>query len=1088
MAWTLSELFAQWGCLIVVNNSHWLSLIDNERFAELFIEELGWNQPISNEQEFLIASQSFSLIPIANFKGIQVWSCSSVPSSKIQREIDKELSKISTERLTIFYDSMGQNWRWPMSRESTGKGIIRLINHEHVKGNNTQSLLQRLQSIQIDLSSEEPSLVEMLLKLRRAFDADQVTKKFYREFSDYQNNLVSKIEGLESLRDKEWYSSLLLNRIMFIYFMQWKGFMDGDQNYLGNRLNQIKSIKGPNQFFGFFQDFLLPLFHKGLGAGEAITIPPEISSIVGKIPYVNGGIFSEHELEIGNDINIPDSAFAQIFSFFDNYQWHLDSRRTGNPNEINPDVLGYVFEQFINNKEVGAYYTKEDITEYMTSNTLVTNILYKIQEKSSINILLPLVANPERYVWPSLKYGEERRRDFERLMASQSPDKKSPEEIGLPGETCWETYKRFEFLENFRSAISSGKVNQLQDLVKWNIDLETLLIDLIDGIDTSEDVLMIWRILESTKIIDPTCGSGAFLFAALNQLEAIYAAILDIAEIHARTGKSKELVELLKDVAAHPSRNYFILKFSSQKNLFGVDLMPEATEIARLRLFLKLISTIEDFVDIEPLPDLEFNIKSGNLLIGITQSGHLDEYFDTLDSSSMIEDILNKRDHLADLWDNFAEAQERSHAEAIKAKKLLTSGTAILRQTLNELLYKKYSSNNRESLNEWINISSPFHWFIEFPEVFQNGGFDVVIGNPPYIAKNKVTYSTLGHKTSECPDIYAMCMERACQITKPDGTYSMIVMSSLVFSSKYKSLRQELSKKFQTRFISGFAKIPAALFEGVRVRNTIFVGMNFEQKLFSAPMHRWNQEYRPHLMSLIRYHQVGKSTDDSLLWPFVTSKVIADKLCDSKSTLRKSYLPKGPDLTYNKKGIHWDKSLGKMMPLFYKTNAYNRISVALIPPPVEDAQGKATTTTAQKLIWFKDEESRDLAFSLFNTKWIFTWWAMYGDDLNVTQDILLSFPVAFENISTADKKELLVLSKKLHDSMTASVKWKRNAGLKVGSWDVSNSKDILTELDLIWAKILGFNSDLSDLNFQYFSTVKTVAIEFENLDSDLEAV
>lgn len=1070
----------------MVNNSNWLSLIDNERFSELFIEELGWNQPISSEQHIPIASNSFKIIPIASYKGIQVWACNSVPSSKIQREIDKQLSKISTERLTIFYDPMSQNWRWPMSREATGKGIVRLINHEHVKGNNTQSLLQRLHSIQIDLRSEEPSLVEMLLKLRRAFDADQVTKKFYREFSDYQSNLVSKIEGLESLRDKEWYSSLLLNRIMFIYFMQWKGFMDGDQNYLGNRLKQINNIKGPNQFFGFFQDFLLPLFHKGLGAGEKITVPPEIASIVGKIPYVNGGIFSEHELEIRHDINIPDSAFAQIFSFFDNYQWHLDSRRTGNPNEINPDVLGYVFEQFINNKEVGAYYTKEDITEYMTSNTLVINILSKIQEKSSINVLLPIVANPERYIWPSLKYGEERREEFEKLISTDSPDRKSPEEIGLPGETIWETSKRFVYLDNFRSSILRGEVTQLQDLVKWNIDLETLLIDLLDGIDTSEDILMIWKILESTKIVDPTCGSGAFLFAALNQLEVIYSAVLDIAEIHARTGKSKELVELLKNVAAHPNRNYFILKFASQKNLFGVDLMPEATEIARLRLFLKLISTIDDFEDIEPLPDLEFNIKSGNLLIGITQGDQLDEYFDTLDSSTKIEEILNKRDHLADLWENFVGAQERSHAEAIKAKKLLNSGTIILRQTLNELSYMKYSSNSHEMLNNWIDNSSPFHWFIEFPEVFQNGGFDVVIGNPPYIAKGKVPYSTLGHRTSECPDIYAMCMERACQITKSDGTYSMIVMSSLVFSSKYKTLRQVLSNKFNTRFVSGFAKIPAALFEGVRVRNTIFLAMNFERRLYSAPMYRWNQEYRPHLMSLIRYHEVIKSADQSLLWPFVTSKLIADKLCDSKSTLRNFNLSKGPDLQYDKEGIHWDKTLGKMMPLFYKTNAYNRISVSLVPPPVEDAQGNAAITTAQKLMWFKDEESRDLAFSLFNTKWIFTWWAMYGDDLNVTQDILLSFPAEFEKISSTDKKNLLMLSKKLHESMTSSVKWKKNAGLKVGSWDVSKSRDILNELDLVWARIMGFTADLSELNFQYFSTVKTATIDEEEPDSVIE--
>jgi hypothetical protein len=188
----------------------------------------------------------------------------------------------------------------------------------------------------------------MLLRLRKAFDADQITKSFYKEFATYQKSLVSSINGLEKAAEKEWYSSLLLNRLMFIYFMQWKGFMDGNQNYLADRLDKIKKLQGPNQFYSFFKDFLLPLFHDGLGAGTKIEIPVEIAVMVGKIPYVNGGIFSEHELESKNEISISDAAFEEIFAFFDKYQWHLDSRRTGNPNEINPDVLGYVFEQFVN--------------------------------------------------------------------------------------------------------------------------------------------------------------------------------------------------------------------------------------------------------------------------------------------------------------------------------------------------------------------------------------------------------------------------------------------------------------------------------------------------------------------------------------------------------------------------------------------------------------------------------------------------------------------------------------------------------------------------------------------------------------------
>jgi hypothetical protein len=1061
------------------NDEKWLSLIDNAKFIELFVDGLGWNRSTATEIQLTVDDLKFIATPVAQYKGIQVWSCNKLPNAKIQREIDKAISKVSTERLTIFHDGIFQNWRWPMSRESSGNGITRLISHEHIKGQKTVSLLQRLQLIQIELESHEPNLVEMLVRLRKAFDADQVTKKFYREFSEYQKSLVTEITGLKSIEDREWYSSLLLNRIMFIYFMQWKGFMDGNQNYLADSLDKISNLKGPNQFYSFFRDFLLPLFHKGLGAGEKIGVPPEITEIVGRIPYINGGIFSQHELEAKNEVNIPDKAFAEIFGFFDNYQWHLDSRRTGNPKEINPDVLGYVFEQFVNNKEVGAYYTKEDITDYMTNNTLLITVIQKIKEGSSINVLLPLVQNPERYIWPSLKYGEENINQIPVESNISNMERKSPSNLGLPGETFWETSRRFKYLKSLRNAIDNGEITQVSDLVTWNLDLETLLVDLIDGIDTSDDVIRIWQILSELRVVDPTCGSGAFLFAALNQLESIYSVLLDVAEIHAKTGINKALNNLLSDIAKHPNRQYFILKHASQKNLFGVDLMREATEIARLRLFLKLISSIDEFEDIEPLPDLEFNIKSGNLLIGITQSSNLVNYISTLDASQKEEEIYLKRDHLAELWDNFLDAQEQSHAAATKAKKLLNSGIIILRDTLDELFYKGTKSDAEQSFTEWRIRSSPFHWFIEFPAVFKDGGFDVVLGNPPYISRNKINYSLEGHITSDSPDIYAMCMERSCQLTKSDGTYGMIVMSSLVFSSKYSKLREVLSKRFKTRYISGYAKIPAALFEGVKVRNTIFIGLNFEDKLYSAPMHRWIQDYRPHLMSLIRYNLVGKDVDKSLQWPFVTSKKISDGLRSHSGTLKQHTLARGPELSFAPRKVNWDKSSGKMVPLFYKTNAYNRISASILPPPVEDEDGNAASTSAQKFIWFRDEESRKLVFTLFNSKWMFAWWAMYGDDLNVTQDNLLSFPASLEIISVDDKKILLSVAEQLHEKMIKKVKWKKNAGLQVGSWDISECREELEKIDFIWAKILSLDSILPELYYQYFSTVKTSSAEID---------
>lgn len=120
----------------------WLEFIDSNRFSDLFIEELGWDRPITEKMNFSFGSEKFELEPVASYKGIQVWTCASVPNAMIQREIDKSISRISAERLLIFHDAINQNWRWPMSREASGKGIIRLVNHEHIRGQRTLSLIQ----------------------------------------------------------------------------------------------------------------------------------------------------------------------------------------------------------------------------------------------------------------------------------------------------------------------------------------------------------------------------------------------------------------------------------------------------------------------------------------------------------------------------------------------------------------------------------------------------------------------------------------------------------------------------------------------------------------------------------------------------------------------------------------------------------------------------------------------------------------------------------------------------------------------------------------------------------------------------------
>src|SRR5690349_9209099 len=103
-------------------------------------------------------------------------------------------------------------------------------------------------------------------------------------------------------------------------------------------------------FLTFYQYFLIALFHEGFAKEtRERTVDAELAVLLGTVPYLNGGLFDVHELEEQNPkLDIPDGAFERLFAFFDEWDWHLDTRPLRNDREINPDVLGYIFEKYIN--------------------------------------------------------------------------------------------------------------------------------------------------------------------------------------------------------------------------------------------------------------------------------------------------------------------------------------------------------------------------------------------------------------------------------------------------------------------------------------------------------------------------------------------------------------------------------------------------------------------------------------------------------------------------------------------------------------------------------------------------------------------
>src|SRR5207245_2110701 len=159
----------------------------------------------------------------------------------------------------------------------------------------------------------------------------------------------------------------------------------------------------------YYRYFLLRLFHEGLSEKQH---SPELEKLLGRVPYLNGGLFDVHVLERANPhIQIPDEAFERIFAFFGDFDWHLDDRPLKNDKEINPDVLGYIFEKYINQKQMGAYYTKEDITDYISKNMIIPH-LFDVARKHCAIAFEPgsavwrqLADNPDRYLYQAVRKG-----------------------------------------------------------------------------------------------------------------------------------------------------------------------------------------------------------------------------------------------------------------------------------------------------------------------------------------------------------------------------------------------------------------------------------------------------------------------------------------------------------------------------------------------------------------------------------------------------------------------------------------------------------------------------------------------------------
>jgi len=820
---------------------------------------------------------------------------------------------------------------------------------------------------------------------QQTFDLDAVVRRFYGQFKAQRATFQLFIQGIFPEADRETYASLMLNRLKFLYFMQKKGFLDSDTDYLPNRLRMIKEQNDEHTCICFYRHFLLPLFHHKLGT-DTCQQPVSLNILFGTIPALHCSLFNIHELERRNpDIQIADEAFAGLFTFFETYQWRLDERTPGINNEITPDILGYIFEQYVNQRQTGAYYTKKDVTEYITRNTIIP-FIFAAAEKKCPGALGPssdtwrqLQENPDRYIFASVQ--------------CTSP---------LPTETEHEYAVRRTHCAQVKARILSGEITSINDLITYNLDIRRFAHDVIMHCKEPGQLRAFYDSIRHITILDPTCGSGAFLLAALNILAPLYTACLD--HMQAMMEDADQCNEL--DVAQwdpmessifHESGSrYFILKSIITNNLYGVDIMQEAVEICKLRLLLELMAQIEHVEELEPLPGINFNIRSGNALFGfVTQD---------------------------DMKDAVA-------------------------------------------FEQWKQNYPPFHWYKEFDKIIREGGFDVIIGNPPYVEYSKIqqqyTLPREMYTTEACGNLYALCMERFVALSKPSSTTGLIVPLSIVSTSRMAPLRRILYSAYSHLWLNNYDTIPGTLFSGIVQRNTIVLAAKGEGKtgctMYTTRNQKWFVAERSRLFDMIPYMRIGLQPVFGLI-PKVSTPIelsILTRIQEQKIALT-NYTERDSTntLVYKRR---WSYFL-----LFADT-----IRGILLP------DGSTRQQQDVKILALQPHIDRYIFIALLSSNLFYFHYSVFSDFRHVNKADFAAFQFDYAHLSDIVGQILSGLGKTLMRSYLDNLEWRRcNYIGSIGECLVpfyrqGASKPIIDEIDHALAQHYGLTGEELDFVVNY---------------------
>jgi len=630
-------------------------------------------------------------------------------------------------------------------------------------------------------------------------------------------------------------------------------------------------------------------------------------------------------------------------------------------------------------------------------------------------------------------------------------------------------YRRHRCLE-IRKKLRNGEVHQINDLITLNLDIWQFARDAIVQCEDPELLRAFWHAIRNITVLDPTCGSGAFLFAALRILETLYSDCLErmkqfVEDLQGKKHHPEQFSDfkrVLEQIGKHPNERYFILKSIIINNLYGVDIMEEAVGICKLRLFLKLVAQVGKFEDIEPLPDIDFNIRAGNTLVGFASLEEIRRFQKGKLGFTEIEDELKQIKEDADLVEcayRQFRARQTEYGEHItpQDKENLREQLRKLTDRLDHFLAGEYSGENLDEpkkFDAWKASHQPFHWFAGFYGIMRNSGFDVIIGNPPYVSYTKVRseYEVKGFATEPCANLYALVIERGFRLTSRGGRFGMIVPIASVSTDSMKELQSIYKKQAIQQWHSHFATRPGKLFMGVDMNLTITLAVvdplttesvTTEPDVFSTTYHRWRngvESDRDSLFQRIEYLKLSVPKSHSNSFPKTGKDIeagILNKLCSHNRKFKDFYTSGGKLIYYHSGGRYWRKALPEKLSSHYKG-----VSV--------------------------DSHIASIAFCLLNSQLFYWYWIINSNCMDVVSREVDEMPIFNfsppPDIFTNLQSEILRAY-----SRHSEIRQRRGAIILKDetNFDVKHCKPIIDEIDRVLARHYGFTEEELDFIINY---------------------